>query len=159
MEDLDLLDDKVQTESKRPVFLTVLCILTFVGAGFGIIAALIGMLAFGTLEDSTAELNDLGGPVDFGNAYRWMKISYLLSLAGSVLCLVGALFMWRLKKFGFFIYVPGQVLPLIGSFLTVNSMFGGGILAGFGMITIVFSALFPLAFIIMYGLNLKYMTR
>lgn len=159
MENLDLLDDPIQAETKRPVFLTVLCILTFVGSGFGIIAALMGMLAFGTLENSTAELNDLGGPVDFGNAYRWMKVSYLLSLLGSLLCLVGALFMWRLKKLGYFIYVPGQILPLIGSFLTVNSMFGGGILAGLGVITVVVSAVFPLAFIIMYGLNLKYMTR
>lgn len=65
--------------------------------------------------------------------------------------------MWRLKKIGYYIYIPGQILPLIGSFMTMNSFAGGTLFAGFGMVAIGISFIFQLAFIIMYGVNLKYM--
>ncbi len=160
--DIELLDSqKTEASGKRPSFLTVLCILTFVGAGFGIIGGLFGILTMGTMERTMTAANSLtqGSPIgiDFENAYRWMKIAQVLNLVGSALCLAGALFMWNVRKLGFYIYVPGQVLPIIGSFMTMNSVFGGSILGNFGIAMTVFSMIFPIAFIIMYGLNLKHM--
>lgn len=162
-EEINLLDREINegaVKKERPVFLTVLCILTFCGAGLAIVSSLFSMLTMGQLESSMREMNDVFTDsnigMDFGNSYRWMKISYVLTLVGSLLCLVGALFMWRLKKIGFFIYVVGQILPLIGSFLTMNSI-NMGLFAGFGMIMTILGMMFPIAFVIMYGLNLKHM--
>lgn len=162
-EEINLLDEEITSNtgvSQMPVFLKVLCILTFVGAGITILSSLFSIFTMGQLEQSMKLMDDafsdaqLG--VDFGNSYRWTKISYFLNLFGSLMCLAGALFMWRLKKFGFYIYIVGQILPLIGSFMTINSMLKG-VLASFGMIAMIFGMLFPIAFIIMYGLNLKHM--
>ena len=159
-EELLLDDNQDEKPQQRPPFLTVLCILTYVGAGFGIIGGLIGLIAMSATSETYESLSEFGDPSisePFENAMRWSKISQLLALLGSALCLIGALFMWRLKKIGYYIYIPGQILPLIGSFMTMNSFAGGTLFAGFGMVAIGISFIFPLAFIIMYGVNLKYM--
>jgi hypothetical protein len=161
--EIDLLDKEIidtEAPKQRPVFVTVLCILTFCGAGITIFSSLFSILTMGQLETSMNEMNkvfdDTNLGMDFGNSYRWMKISYVLNLVGSLLCLAGALFMWKLKKIGFYIYIVGQVLPIIGSFMTMNSIKLGAF-AGFGIIASIIGMMFPIAFIIMYGLNLKHM--
>lgn len=159
--DINLLDEEITANTppaQRPVFLTVLCILTFVGAGLAIISALFSVLTMGQIESSFGQMNEALSEVDmdFSNSYRWVKISYVLNLCGGLLCLAGALFMWKLKKIGFFIYILGQLLPLFGSFMTMNSI-NLGVFAGFGIVMTVIGMLFPIAFIIMYGLNLKHM--
>lgn len=162
--DLDTLLDDEQPQGfsgKRPVFLQVLCILTFIGAGLGILGAVINIFTIGQMEETMTSMNDIMGDFDdsFSNMYRWQKISYVLNLVGSLMCLAGALIMWRLRKYGYYIYVFGQVLPLVGAFMTFNSLtgIGSGLFGGFGVIMMVFTAVFPIAFIIMYGLNLKHM--
>lgn len=162
-EEIDLLDKEiVETGSPkdRPVFITVLCILTFCGAGIAIFSSLFSILTVGQLESTMNEMNDVFNDtnigMDFGNSYRWMKISYFLNLIGSLLCLVGALFMWKLNKLGFYIYIVGQILPMIGSYMTINSV-SMGVFAGLGVIVTIIGMMFPIAFIIMYGLNLKHM--
>lgn len=156
-----VLDRDPQEDNKRPMFLTVLCILTFIGAGFGVLGGIIGLAMMSTTEKIFNASNDILSNTDMGmdleQMYRWTKISQLLNIVGSLLCLAGALFMWKLKRIGFYIYIPGQVLPLIGSFMTMNSMLGGGPFAGLGMGMTFFAMIFPIAFVIMYGLNLKHM--
>jgi hypothetical protein len=159
----DILDNNPQQEKQRPVFLLVLCILSFIGAGLGLLGALMNVFTMGQAEEAFTQMNNLVGDssssfgVNFEDSYKWTKISNYLNLVGNALCLAGALFMFKLRKLGFYIYVPGQILPIVGSFLAVNSLLGGGMFAGLGMIAIVFGSLFSLAFIIMYGLNLKHM--
>ena len=166
-ETLDI--NEVNPEVKRPVFITVLCILTFVGAGIGLLGALWSLFTIGQVQNTYEALDSFGGFGDgIGNGmedfYRWSKISVYLNLLGNAMCLTGALVMWNLKKVGYFIYVPGQIIPLIGSFMIISSMSNlagagpaGGMLANFGMLGFVLGALFPAAFIIMYGVNLKHM--
>lgn len=159
----ELLDENINQAPQRPVFLLVLCILTFVGAGLSLIGALISVLTVGQMEESYQQMSDTMGNlgtdigVNFEDSYKWAKLSNYLNLLGNVLCLAGALFMFKLRKIGYYMYVPGQIIPIIGAYLAMNSMFGGGIFAGFGLVAVVFSSLFALAFIIMYGLNLKHM--
>lgn len=164
-DDLDLIldnEDKKEYEGARPVFLTVLCILTWVGAGIGIIFGMIWILMMGAMEstfEGVASLNqDVPGDFEYEmiDSFRWMKISYILSIVGNIFCLVGALIMWRLKKSGYFIYIFGQALPIAGTILTMNN-FGGGFFTGFGIAGVILTSLIPIAFIIMYGLNYKYM--
>jgi len=161
--EIDLLDKEIidnASPKQRPVFITVLCILTFSGAGLTIITSLFSIFTMGQLETTMNDMNDVfrNGDIrmDFGNSYRWMKISYVLNLAGALLCLAGALFMWKLKKLGFYIYLVGQILPIIVSFMTMSSIKMGPF-ASFGIIASFIGMLFPIAFVIMYGLNLKHM--
>ncbi len=161
--DIDLLDKEIidtAPPAQRPVFITVLCILTFSGAGLTIITSLFSIFTMGQLETSMNNMNEAFGDsdigMDFGNSYRWMKLSYVLNLVGSLLCLAGALFMWKLKRLGFYIYIVGQLLPIIGSFMTMNSIKMGAF-ASLGIIATIIGMMFPIAFIIMYGLNLKHM--
>lgn len=117
----------------------------------------------GQAEEAFRQMNEVMGDVgssvgvNLEDSYKWTKVSNYLNLLGNALCLGGALLMFKLKKIGYYIYIPGQVLPVVGSFLAVNSVLGGGMFAGFGYIALIFGSLFSIAFIIMYGLNLKHM--
>lgn len=113
----------------RPVFLTVLCILTFIGSGLGLLFGLLGLVAAGAIE-SFAQYLPVG--VDSG---IFKSIILIVMLAGS---LYGAIQMWKLKKLGFYIYAAANVVLLIMSF---------------GIMGLIFTALF----IVLYGLNLKHM--
>ncbi|MGV3630386.1 MAG: hypothetical protein ACO1O6_04240 [Bacteroidota bacterium] len=153
--------------SGLPVFLKVLCILTFVGAGLYSLVYLFNMINFESsikqLEASQEILSSTNNP--FGDmsgliaaTKKWGMLSYILGFAGCILCLVGALMMWKLKKIGFYIYVAGQIIPFIGSFLMMSASSGSGEFMGaVSTISVVFAILFSVAFIIMYGVNLKHL--
>jgi len=149
---------EIVNANERPVFLKVLCILTFIGAGLGIIFGLWGVF---TVQASIASLEMMSG---FGGALsdelnaqiavlkQWGLIAQVLSLVGAILCLLGALQMWKLKKVGFYIYVVGQILPLVATFGLMGGV-GMGMFASFAIL----GAIFPIAFIVMYALNLKHL--
>ena len=119
------------TTTTRPAFLTVLCILSYIGCGLAIISSL--------LQLSTSIL------------------IAVLSLAASLICLLGVIQMWKLKKMGFYIYLVGEIAPLVITFATIGfaSMFSfeGGIMA----LMTAFMSIFPILFIILYAINLKHM--
>ena len=54
---LDLEISENTGPKQRPVFITVLCILTFVGAGLAIISSLFSMLTMGHIEGSFMTMN------------------------------------------------------------------------------------------------------
>ena len=65
--------DEVNVQSKaRPTFLTVLCILTFVGAGIGFLGAVYGLATIQStiaqLEQSRDSLSELG--TSFGDGFN-----------------------------------------------------------------------------------------
>jgi hypothetical protein len=59
--------------------------------------------------------------------------------------------MWKLKKTGFFIYVVGELAPVI-----VSAILLGG--SAFGGMSLVMGAIFPVLFVVLYGLNLKHLS-
>ena len=67
--------------------------------------------------------------------------------------------MMKLKKTGFFLYLVGELLPLIYTFLVLGGLGAMSIpMLGEAVIVVYLIALvIPLAFIVMYGLNLKHM--
>ena len=158
-EDLDLLDSRVVTKKytgKRPVFLTVICILTFVGVGVSIIQNWVVLYSLNQVEEAYSSFGGLND--DLGDSYKWQKIYVLVNMFGALLCLAGAIIMLNLRKFGYFIYLGGQIIPLIIAFLAMsNNTFLLGGFAGFGFIWFIASMIFPVGFSIMYGLNYKYM--
>lgn len=96
--------------AKRPTFLTVLCILTFVGSGLGILGGFLGLIGTSALGMFAPQ-----GTI----------IVQIIGLAAALLCLFGAIKMWGLFKQGFLIYVLGSLLSIVGSVvsaLSINSM-------------------------------------
>ena len=124
-------DQNVQVEAKqRPAFLTVLCILTYIGSGLGVLFSLLGIFGVGAMNSFMSNFAGVSA-----NAGIMKPILILLFSGASI---YGAVMMWGLKKMGFYLYVAAQVLILVFSF---------------GWIGLFFTALF----ILLYGLNLKHL--
>ena len=127
----------VEATGGRPTFLTILCILSFIGSGLGILGSLLLLVGAGAIM---SYLGSMGGATGAGSMGY---VIALLILSGA--SLFGAIQMWKLKKMGFFVYagasVVGIILPLV---------FG----LGFSAV----GAIVPIAFIVMYYLNVKHMS-
>ena len=94
---------------KRPGFLTVLCILTFIGSGLGVLGSILGLIGSSALGMF---------------APQGTMVVQLIGLASAALCLFGAIKMWGLAKQGFMLYLMGGVLGIVGaivSAITVKS--------------------------------------
>jgi len=129
---------------ERPVFLTVLCILSFVAAGLGILAYIAAFAAMGLVESASSAVTANGGTVSGpGTGIIWAYI--IVGFATTIVGLVGVIKMWKLQKSGFMLYAGA----------TVVSVIMGIIYSGFGasIVSIVISA----GFIVMYQMNTKAM--
>lgn len=89
--------------------------------------------------------------------YRKLDVNKLplavITVLSCALCIYGAMEMRKLKKTGYYTYCIGEILPLVGSLLFVGmSLFSMGWTAWF-------SVAIPAVFIVLYGVQLKYMTK
>ncbi len=152
-------------QAKRPTLLTVLCILTFIGSGFGALSDLRTFFTADAVADATAmqmeqsmdAMEQLGGSSFFSElmAASQEALPYLKPISGincllALLSLFGAICMFRLRKVGFYFYTGAQLLMLFVTPAFIG--FGGTV-----MMTLAVGAVFTLLFIILYSLNLKYM--
>lgn len=131
---------------KRPVFLTVLCILSFIAAGFAVIGYIVAFTAMGVVSAGASALEGMEGVTmtqtsgpSIGMTWAYIIVGFVTTL----IALFGVIKMWKLKKMGYYLYVGA----------TVASMVMGIVYSGFGAMGLIF----PVAFIVMYGLNLKSM--
>lgn len=151
----EILDQEMMPQSgtvKRPVFLTVLCILTFIGVGLTILSQAASYIAFQSLTDAAGTLEELGSSPEIEaakNALRYVYVFLAVGIGGSLLCLLGAIMMWKLKRLGYYIYIAGQVIPVVISFalqaVAVN------------VLTIISSVFLPVLFIVLYGVNFRHL--
>ncbi|XOV68071.1 MAG: hypothetical protein ACFHU9_02640 [Fluviicola sp.] len=161
MEDQTLDSTEDMQPKKRPVFILVLCILTWVGSGLTIISAIAGLA-----QDPTNDYNEmvntpdaaglLDGLPSFEDFVMWSNISNASNLITSILCIIGAILMFKLKKVGYYLYVIGGVAFVAVTTLAVNQMMPDA-LKFVAILTGVLYGLIGAAFIIMYGVNLKHM--
>lgn len=149
----------------RPQFLTVLCILSYIGSGLWALLSLVGIFASGTImgmlgmgaasameqADTTGmsqeQIDAIQSMQSAGGGFMAMLSSYLIiifivSLILAGLSLFGVIKMWKLKKSGFWMYA------IVNGVLAILGLISGGI----------FGAVVGIAFIVMYGLNLKHMS-
>lgn len=149
-----------------PVFLKVLCILTFIGAGLGILMSIYSMFTVeqsiksleqsSKLMGSSSPFGDLSGQIEATRQYG--LLSAILSFVGNSICLLGAFMMWKLKRMGYFIYITGHIFPIVGSILYATaSGEGSGFMSSMTYVGVVIQFIFSGAFIIMYGVNLKHL--
>lgn len=158
----------------RPSFLTWLCILTFIGSGWAIVSSGYTYVSAdkyaniiskekpfkrdSTYADSTGTVHNerkvfsekikasFSKILDKNN----MRKLAIGNLIAALFTLTGALFMWRLKRTGFYIYIIGVIISLmIPFYLFGNDMIAVGATS--------FNNFFGLVFIALYVLNLKSM--
>lgn len=166
METTDQVFDQVTVEpnKERPVFLTVLCILSFAGNGLVIMGsaiAIIWMKVFlpfmqFAMEQDGIHLDDPIFTGLWGNRFfelfDHLPLIYFVTLASAIINIYGVVLMWKLKRAGFFIYTVTELLPQI-----VSSVIFTMVLGGIGLGLSLMNLIIPVAFVIMYGANLKYM--
>ena len=143
---------------KRPQFLTVLCVLTYIGVGVGILLSLLGWWGMNKMSEIMAnpEMLDQMPDMDLDKMEKMMvlmkyaNVILISGITGSIICLVGALQMWQQKKIGFFIYVAGEIGPVIVSAVCL----GSESVSGWNVIGVIF----PATFLVLYGLNFKHLS-
>jgi len=152
--------------NQRPVFLTVICILSFINGGMNIVFNIPSLFLSDFFENYVdfikqmpamqtdappilaAWMNDLTEMMErLAQNFTLIVLSTILL---ALLSVTGVWLMWNLKKTGFLFYVTAQllwtILPLIflgGNIITVLSVCVGGI--------------FTIVFIILYATQLKRM--
>lgn len=177
MSENENLDANTGGENKRPTFLTVLCILTFIGSGLGVLGGILGLIGSSALST-------------FAPAAGGSIIWSLLSLAAAALCLFGAIQMWGLKKMGFTLYLAGSAISIIVAIINAatfssaassvsssmsdfNSEFGGeyaaqneaamnsmgSAMSGAVWMSAIFGIVITLAFVLMYNANRKHLVN
>jgi hypothetical protein len=132
---------------KRPVLLTVLCSLTFLGSGLNIASGLMIALfiePFRVVLGNIEKTFDLPGMEILKAATPGFFFSTALFYA---LSLTGAILMWKLKKAGFHFYTIAQILLILAPMYFLK-------MPGPSLLDIILSDIF----IILYSLHLKIMT-
>lgn len=129
--------------AQRPTMLTVLCILSFIFTGIAIIMLVIALLGMGAVSAGASMLENAGGTTTYTGPSTSLTWAYLIvGFLTALVSLYGVIKMWKLEKIGFFLYTGATVVSIIM----------GVVYSGFGIMSIV-----PLVFVVLYGLNLKYM--
>jgi len=131
---------------KRPMFLTVICILSFIGAGFGILGYITAITAMGVATAAVGSMEGLEGISEAAAAGPSAGMTWAYIIVGfltTIVALFGVIKMWKLQKQGFMLYAGASVVSIIM----------GIIYSGFGIGGMVI----PAVFITMFYLNLKHM--
>ena len=155
---------RTESPTVRSQFLTLLCILTFIGSTLSLFDAVVSLLQTNAVSETahvqrktTPEENrqlpkqyfedrssgDENIPTD-PDLIRRLAIA---QIPYALLTFAGALIMFRQRRVGFWLYVAGVVTGLV---LPV-------VLAGFGALNTSFGVFFSMLFAGLYWLNLKEM--
>lgn len=141
---------------KRPTFLTVLCVLSFIGSGCALLSYLSVGLSFNTLrhivfETDTYEAYFAMAPnmrTSMELTFSLPKWYFLLNGLLYAASFAGVVLMWRLRRTGFHVYTIAQCLIILLGMLIVP---GTGVPYG----AIVWTGLFVAG----YAVNLKHMNK
>ena len=145
--------------------INVLSILTFIGSGLAILINLWYFSSAKKFYDMTLANQDqvakapafvrgLQGSDPIGVAQRTYENRVpivVLGMVACILCIIGAVQMRNLKKTGFYIYLIGEILPIIVGFIFI------GFAAYTGVFQVIGTFLFPAVFIILYATQLKHL--
>ena len=148
---------------KIPTFLLVICILTFVGSGFGILGSLFSFASANLVSNINSEyreqmetqqtpsfLKSMFESASENSTPAKIREMALVKLVSCLLTLFGAILMLRLKKPGFYLYVAGIVIYIALPIYYFHGFIG----AASG----IFYAIIGIGFVVMYAVNLKYMS-
>jgi len=146
-ENIDYKENKGHEVQKRPLLLTILCILTFVSSSLGILSALTTpFLAEYMIElfNSTPGFENMLTP-EMISVLQAGWFYYLMVTGFTIMSLFGAIYMWKLQKIGFHMYTIANIIIYCLPSIIVG--------LPFHMIGLIF----PGMFVALYALNLKIM--
>lgn len=167
------MEQQEEQKRKRPVLLTVLCILSFVVVGFGILGVLFSLIggqptadeidaAYNQIIQMASEMRDKqlttiadmleqGAELTVYQQHRYwsvLGINALTMFTG----FAGVLLMFRGKRLGFHLYIIYNLLSVGGTFLIVPSHM-------VPMVSVIMNLIISGLFIFLYSLNLKWMNK
>jgi len=158
----------VKQVNNRPILLTVLCVLSFMGGALDILTGVFKII-FGRINASLEgsgnfQLETFSNgieaiPLEFQETFINVTIRYFnsLTVSGLILFLLalisiyGVYKMWDLNKKGFYFYLFAQLLILIIPFYAVG-------LNIFGVVSFFLKAFFTVMFVILYASQLSKMS-
>ena len=171
METYEPVIDKSSEKEPRPSMLTVVCILSYISIGLGLMAAFSGLIMGPMSEEMMLEqklewakmadeLRSVGadGFVQIieqldrmtetlnNNHYGNTIVAVINHLIG----LIGVIFMWQGRKLGFHLYIVYSILAIVQLYFFVSP-------ADIPTLGVVFNVLFSGLFIFLYSRNLKWM--
>ena len=144
--------DSAPQSNPRPGFLTLLCVLTFIGSGFSLLSQIFSFVLYDKIPNLFHQMsNVIGGEIGelyikTAEVFMAMPRYYFLLLAGIyTLSLSGAVCMLLLRKIGFHLYTISQILYLGLPLLIIHAPFN------------VFNLLLSAIFVLLYARFLKLM--
>ncbi|HEV7347932.1 hypothetical protein [Telluribacter sp.] len=163
------MQNQTEAPAQRPLFLTVLCVLTFISAVSGLWTQSERLWTPGVVADQMQQMfetfrenmeersqeadsdivNSLFDSVLTRLDADTIQTSAIILLIYESLTLFGAYLMWGLQKRGFYFYAGGVAVALLVPVLLI-----GGWL---GLVVTLGEAFFSIIFLGLYALNLKYM--
>ncbi|CAN5702846.1 hypothetical protein BH11BAC3_BH11BAC3_36550 [soil metagenome] len=160
--------DNFENDTKPPLpsSINTLTILTFIGSGIAFLYIVfmpaLNKLMMGFMEKATESGDDLSasklaeierGKTVIELAQANIVPIMVIGLISVILCVVGAIWMRKLKKDGYWLYIAGELLPVIGNFIFLGTE------QFTGVASIVFGLGLPLLFIGLYSMQLKFLSR
>lgn len=173
MEEFTIDQQFTPQEPKRPTFLKVLCILTFISTGMGIVSLLFNTASGPMNEDQIIELKvemaknisqmkelQMDGFVNVFEQIEKMSLSinehfYASSLVAFLVMVLGlysALTMWKGRKLGFHLYIIYNLVAIAQTYLFVDAAYVPTFVV---VVNLIVSAIF----IFMYSRNLHWMNK
>jgi len=161
-----ILDENPETKTMTAT-INVLTILTLIGCGITFISGIWGFYSSGKsmeqmalMKEQIDQIGDSGSETAANLMMQSMNMikkqydnRYLLlivNLLATGLCVFGALEMRKMRKNGYYLWLTGELLPIIITVAIIGfNLMGGLVLVG--------SLLFAGVFIVLYGLQLKRM--
>jgi len=167
MTDMNISNDVLNfvEEKKIPSTLNTLTILTFIGCGlmflFSLATPALMNFSLKMMDKAAADPDNFSAKqladMEKSRPAMEMMVQNMTSLmiiwiAGVALCFLGALWMRKLKKDGFWLYVAGQALPIIGGLIILgkNQFIDWKSYAGL---------IVPIVFTFLYNAQRKYLTK
>jgi hypothetical protein len=161
----DLLEYDDSGKAILPTGLNVLTILTFIGCSiFGLLTLFMPFLyrlAIKLMDKTKSSGEDIPAKklADMEKSRASMELALqnavpliIIGMAGIILCFVGALWMRKFKKDGYWLYVAGQIVPLAGSVIIMGQYQFSDWKSYAGFII-------PIVFILLYTTQRKYLTK
>ena len=164
---------ETEQNPKRPVLLTVLCILSFIVIGFGLMGVLFSLIGGEPTVDeieaahnqvlqmasdmrdkqfsTIADMLEQGAELTMYQQHCYWSVLAVNALT-MITGFVGVLFMFKGRRLGFHLYIIYNLLSIGGTFLIVPSHM-------VPMVSVIMNLVISGLFIFLYALNLKWMNK
>jgi hypothetical protein len=158
--------ENIAPQSNGPsMFLKVLTVLTFIGCAYALYntsnAYFNSEKVLADLEKAMVDLEEKGGSemwlesMEKGRQVFEIRnqnktLFFVVEILGIGLCVFGAIQMRKLKSTGYYLWLAGEFVPILLSIVIIGTSILGIFFIAF--------LVFPVAFAIMYGTQLKYMS-